>query len=199
MRWLYHLRQGAEHGRDHYAPPSLTTEGFIHASYKDAVAESARIHFPDGANLEVLRIDPRRLDAAVNVASTPRGDMPHIHGSVPIDAIREKVPLDEFLARADMPDRVVGTRFGFVAFAGMTLLDLVGVLDPISRIATMGFDPTSEREIIAAHAGALRLIPASAGPLSLIPPHGDPNMGDVGLEFSALRVRPPLDAFDVVI
>jgi putative intracellular protease/amidase/uncharacterized protein (DUF952 family) len=200
MRWLYHLRQRGQGDGERYAPPGLSTEGFVHASYRDAVAESARLHFPEGVALEVLRIDPRRLDAPVEVATTPRGEMPHIHGSIPVDAIREKLAFAHFMAgQTDMPDKVTGTRFAFVAFAGITLLDLVGVLDPISRIATMGFDPTSEREIIAAQEGPLRLIPASAGPLSLIPPHGDPLIADSALEVRALRTRPPLETFDVVI
>jgi uncharacterized protein (DUF952 family) len=94
MRWLYHLRSVGE-----------PREGFVHASYRDAVAESARLHFPVGAALEVLRIDPGRLDVEVVVAVTPRGEMPHIHGSIVADAIVEVLPLDAFLSlRAGLPD-----------------------------------------------------------------------------------------------
>ena len=75
--------------------------------------------------------------------------MPHVHGSVPRDAIVEALAEADFardVARA--PDAVTGTRFGFVAFAGMTLLDLVGPLDAVSRIASMGFDETSSCVVV---------------------------------------------------
>ena len=96
MRWLFHVRVVTDDRGEHYAPPSLAREGFVHASYRDEVAESARLYFPVEARLEVLVIDPRRLDVPVEVASTPRGPMPHIHGPVPRAAIREVIPLESF-------------------------------------------------------------------------------------------------------
>jgi len=107
MRWLYHLRITDDAPRGRYAPEGLATEGFIHASYRPEVAESARLHFPPGATLEVLQIDPRRLDVPIVVAATPRGDMPHVHGSIPADAVRERMPLPVFLAREEhLPDHL---------------------------------------------------------------------------------------------
>jgi cyclohexyl-isocyanide hydratase len=184
VRWLYHLRGVSpalpRTPGPRYAPASLASDGFVHASYRDAVLESARLHFAAGAPLEVLAIDPRRLDVPVVVADTPRGPMPHLYGAVPADAIARVVPLPIFEAEAHaLPDAVAGTRFAFVAFPGMTLLDLVGVHDPIARIADMGFDPASEREIVAANAGPL--------------------WSDGCARFVVDRVRPPLDAFDVVV
>lgn len=98
MRWLFHilrtddvpswLSAGASTTGQRYAPASLAREGFIHASYRDAVRESARLYFPAGVALSVLVVDPRRLDVPVVVADTPRGPMPHIHGSIPSEAIR---------------------------------------------------------------------------------------------------------------
>lgn len=150
MRWLYHILPaeaapslGAP--APDFAPPSLATEGFIHASYAPKVTESAALYFPAGSVLSVLRIDPRRLPCPVLEAATPRGPMPHIQGAIPIDAIRGVHPLDEFAAVAT--DEVRGTAFGFVGFAGMTLLDLVGVLDPLSRVRSMGFDPEATCEV----------------------------------------------------
>lgn len=176
MRWLYHLLpRGTELG-DVYAPASLASEGFVHGSYRDDVRESARLHFPANAALDVLRIDPRRVAAPVEAAPTPRGPMPHVHGSIPRDAIAEVLTLD---ALDDAPDRVTGTRFGFVAFEGMTLLDLVGVLDPVSRIASMGFDPTSMSTVVSAGAPLV--------------------WGGHGAALVAHRVRPPLDDFDVLV
>ena len=94
-RWLYHI-VGSDH-RAHlvqseagalYAPPSLAEEGFIHASYQPALRDSIRIYFSGGAH-SVLKIDPRRLTAAIDVADTPRGPMPHILGPIPVAAIVE--------------------------------------------------------------------------------------------------------------
>lgn len=79
---------------DHYAALSLTTEGFIHASYREKVLESARLYFPAGADLRVLEIDPTGLD--VRVVQTPRGPMPHIHGSIPRAAVVRTYRIDDF-------------------------------------------------------------------------------------------------------
>jgi len=128
--WLFHLVRAEDLGwrRDgRYAPPSLEREGFIHASYKDAVRESAKLYFQpeDVPRLRLLAIDPRRLDVTIEVADTPRGPMPHILGSIPVDAVTV-LDLD---AIDTHPEVTSGTRIGFVAFEGMTLLDLVGPLD----------------------------------------------------------------------
>lgn len=72
---------------DRYRPASLASEGFIHASYRDRVAESARLYFPADADLVVLAIDPTKLDCRVEIADTPRGPMPHIHGPLPRAAV----------------------------------------------------------------------------------------------------------------
>lgn len=172
-------------GKDgRYAPGSLATEGFVHASFKDRVKESARLYFAPGTRLRVLAIDPRRLDVPVEVVETPRGPMPHIVGSIPCDAFRV-VDLD---AVDDLPDRIAGTRIGLFAFAGMTLLDLVGPLDALSRIVSMGFDRTASVEVIA-----------------LTKPSDDETVVDVavwggcGAELRAARYRPALDAFDVLV
>jgi len=187
LRWLYHVVRAEEvgWGKDgRYAPRSLETEGFVHASFKELVAESARLYFPPDARLRVLAIDPRRLDVPVELADTPRGPMPHIHGSIPCDAFR----VFELDAVPDLPDRVSGTRFGMLAFSGMTLLDLVGPLDALSRIVSMGFDPSGSVEVVA-----------------LTKPPDDPTVVEVavwggwGLEVRAARYRPALDAFDVLV
>jgi putative intracellular protease/amidase/uncharacterized protein (DUF952 family) len=176
VRWLYHIVPRGTEIADTFAPASLASEGFIHCSMLGEVRESARLHFPEGAQLDVLCIDPRRVDARVELAATPRGPMPHIHGAIPRDAIAEVLPLD---AIDTAPDRVTGTHFGFVAFDGMTLLDLVGALDPISRIASMGFDPHSRTTVMS----AVRPRVWSLGGAALV----------------VDRVRPPLDELDVLI
>jgi cyclohexyl-isocyanide hydratase len=136
--------------------------------------------------LRVLAIDPRRLDVPVEVAKTPRGPMPHIHGSIPVDAVR-MIDLD---AVADHPDVVSGTRIALLAFPGMTLLDLVGPLDALSRIATMGFDPTTTCEVVAL---ARRREEGDAD--------ADPPVvwSAWGGELVTARYRPSLDSFDVLV
>jgi putative intracellular protease/amidase/uncharacterized protein (DUF952 family) len=176
VRWLHHITTATELG-DAFAPESLTREGFVHCSLRGAVRESARLYFASTSpeQLRVLRIDPRRLDAPVRFDDTPRGPMPHVYGAIPRDAIAEVIPLDA----VDLaPDEVSGTRFAIVGFARMTLLDLVGVYDPLARIGSMGVDPSSSVEIVSATAepwqgGGARLVPS--------------------------RVQPELSEFDVVV
>jgi len=180
MRWLYHALPRATPLGEAYAPESLSREGFVHASFREALVESMRVHFPLGAELDVLQIDPRRLEARVIVEESGRGAMPHIHGSIPRDAVTVVHPRERFeAAPSAFPDRVTGTRFAFVAFDGMTLLDLVGVHDPLSRIASIGVDPTSTCEIVGAHRGRV--------------------WARGGAELTIDRARPELREFDVVI
>ena len=177
MRWLYHIRAASGSALPEvYAPASLASEGFIHASFQGDVRESARLYFAAGERLSVLRIDPRRLDARVEIAATPRGPMPHLHGPVPRDAIAEVLSI---VAIDAAPDRVVGTRIAFVAFDGMTLLDLVGIHDPLSRVASMGFDATQVCSIVSA-----------TGPRV---------WAQGGATITVDAVRPALDAFDVLV
>jgi uncharacterized protein (DUF952 family) len=104
MRWLYHavVREEWARAGDPYAPASFSREGFVHASYRDAVVESARLYLPPGEKV-VLKIDPRLVGARVEEAQTPRGPMPHVHGAIPRAAIVSITPLDEFDA-ASQPD-----------------------------------------------------------------------------------------------
>jgi putative intracellular protease/amidase/uncharacterized protein (DUF952 family) len=188
-RWLYHVVRARElsWGKDgRYAPSSLATEGFVHASFRDTVAPSAELYFAGEReeDLRVLALDPRRLDVPVEIVETPRGPMPHVHGSIPSDAV-SVLALD---AVADRDDRVSGTRIALLAFDGMTLLDLVGPLDALSRIASMGFDRTTTCEVVA-----------------LTRPKDDETVRDVpvwaaaGLHVTAARYRPVLDEFDLVV
>ncbi len=167
-----------------YRPPSMAREGFVHASFRDDALESARLYFPPETSLRVLAIDPRRLDVPVEVVETPRGPMPHIVGAIPLDAARA-ISLDDVPSHAD---RVTGTRFGFLAFDGMTLLDLVGPLDALSRIGSMGFDPTSTCEVVALTSST---DPAGAG--------GPVVWRGASTSLVAERYRPPLGEFDVLV
>jgi uncharacterized protein (DUF952 family) len=94
-RWLYHALLHVEWERVDavYAPESLAREGFVHTSHRDSVAESARLYVASKGPCVVLRIDPRRVPSRIEVASTPRGPMPHVLGPIPRDAIVEAIPL----------------------------------------------------------------------------------------------------------
>jgi uncharacterized protein (DUF952 family) len=92
---IYHIVPAGAAIDDPYAPPSLAQEGFVHCSYAEAVRESAALHFPAGAALEVLAIDPAGLP--VEVAETPRGKMPHVRGPIPARAITRRIALKDFL------------------------------------------------------------------------------------------------------
>lgn len=154
MRWLYHITPigKVRHGES-FSPESLAAEGFVHTSFAHEVLESARRYFAPETQLELLKIDPRRLDAKIDLANTPRGPMPHVLGAITYDAIREVIALPKSpgdRSSIDLADQVTGARVAAVAFAGMTLLDLVGLVDPISRIGSMGFDPTFTLDIVRA-------------------------------------------------
>lgn len=182
MRWLFHLVRDADLGwgaDGRYRPASLDKENFVHASFQNALAESARLYFREGENLRVLAIDPRRLDVPVEIAETPRGPMPHVHGSIPVDAVTV-LDLEGALEHAD---EVTGTRIALMAFAGMTLLDLVGPLDVLSRIGSMGFDATTRCEVIG---------------LSADDEEGGVWTGS-GAQLRVGRYRPSLDDFDLLV
>ena len=160
MRWLYHLTTADRPLGD----------PFVHCSWRGDLAESRRLHFanvPD-EDLRLIRIDPRRV-ADVRVEG-PRM-LPHVYGEIARDAWT-------FDDLASAPDLVTGTSFAVVGFAGMTLLDLVGVLDPLGRIVTMDVDREATVEVVS----------ATDAPWSAF-----------GARFSATRVRPALDAFDVLV
>jgi uncharacterized protein (DUF952 family) len=104
-RWLYHALPKAEWERvaGDYTPASLELEGFVHTSFRDAIAASAELYVP--APRVVLRIDPRRLRAPIAIADTPRGPMPHVHGAIPRDAIVEALDFEGWDAER-APDRI---------------------------------------------------------------------------------------------
>jgi uncharacterized protein (DUF952 family) len=94
-RWIYHalLRDEWERVGESYAPESLVREGFVHASYRDVVEESARLYVATRGACVILRIDPRAC-ARVEDATTPRGLMPHVLDAIPRAAIVEVVDLE---------------------------------------------------------------------------------------------------------
>lgn len=98
MRWLYHATIDPLADEGLYAPPSLAREGFIHASFRETIAQSVALYFAGDSRVRVLQIDPRRLAVPVEIVQTPRGPMPHILGPVAREAIRAVLTPDALAA-----------------------------------------------------------------------------------------------------
>ena len=86
---------------DPYKPASLLREGFVHCSFRDDVADSARLYFAEGSELRVLQIDPREL-SDVRVVETPRGPMPHVHQPIPFVAVQRIWLVDQMPSAPDL-------------------------------------------------------------------------------------------------
>jgi putative intracellular protease/amidase/uncharacterized protein (DUF952 family) len=170
VKFLYHiLPKVVPFPEVAYAPASLASEGFIHASYAGAVAESAALYFAQDAKLRVWQVDPLRVRRDLKIANTPRGPMPHIHGPIPRDAIVAVHDVGGPLA-----SNVQRHRVAMVAFGEMTLLDFALPYDALRRlssveITTVLADVPYERDGIRV-SGALR--PALDGFDVLVVPGG---------------------------
>jgi len=72
-----------------YRANTLETEGFIHCSEADQVADVANVRFRDREDLVLLWIDPERVRAEIKYedASDGSGKFPHIYGPLDIDAV----------------------------------------------------------------------------------------------------------------
>ena len=81
----------------HYSPPSLTSEGFIHASTIREVAGTADRFYRDTPELVVLKINLEAVQPAIDWARSPHSSLPfpHIHGPLNLDAVLELIPLRE--------------------------------------------------------------------------------------------------------
>ncbi len=101
VRWLYHVVPVTQPLVERYAPDSLSREGFVHCSFRDDVAESARRYFAPDLELRVWQIDPLLVHAPIDLAHTPRGPMPHVHGPIPRRAIVAIHTLDQLHAAPD--------------------------------------------------------------------------------------------------
>ncbi len=78
-----------------YVHPSLATEGFIHLSFRDQVAETLKLHFKDQSDLVLLEIDPNRLTANLRLELSRNGEQfPHLYGPLNFEAVVSVTPLD---------------------------------------------------------------------------------------------------------
>jgi anti-anti-sigma factor len=74
---------------------TLAEEGFIHCSFADQVDATAARFYADVDDAVVLRIDPRRLTARVEVEDLyGTGErFPHVYGPIPVTAVVDAQPL----------------------------------------------------------------------------------------------------------
>jgi len=72
-----------------YRADTLETEGFIHCSSAEQVAEVANVRFRGREDLVLLWIEPERVRAEIKYedASDGSGTFPHIYGPLDIDAV----------------------------------------------------------------------------------------------------------------
>lgn len=72
-----------------YRADTLETEGFIHCSSADQVAEVANVRFRGREDLVLLWIEPEQVRARIKYedASDGSGTFPHIYGPLDIAAV----------------------------------------------------------------------------------------------------------------
>lgn len=70
------------------APPSLTTEGFVHLSTPAQVPATVARHFAHVDQVVVVRLDPDALPGPLTWAESHPGEhFPHHHAPIPLDAV----------------------------------------------------------------------------------------------------------------
>lgn len=113
---LFHIigRKGwvAAEAVGEYKPPGLATEGFVHLSKKSQILRPANLLYRGRNDLELLVIDPERLESEVVFEPGSHGeseDFPHLYGPLNIDAVVDVVTfpcLDDgsFVLPANLPE-----------------------------------------------------------------------------------------------
>lgn len=81
----------------HYAPPSLTSERFIHFSGVEQVVPVANAAFSCQSDLVLLCVAVERLGAPLRYEPSDAGEerLPHLYGALNLDAVVAVVPLVE--------------------------------------------------------------------------------------------------------
>jgi uncharacterized protein (DUF952 family)/uncharacterized damage-inducible protein DinB len=76
---------------------SLDQVGYIHLSFADQVAATARRHYAGREDVLVLEIEPRRLHSEVRLepADGSSERFPHLYGPLPLDSVVSVRPLSE--------------------------------------------------------------------------------------------------------
>ena len=76
-----------------YQPPSLTTDGFIHLSTDKQLLLSANKFYRGKADLLVVAINEKRLEADLRFEPADNDSYPHLYGPLNLDAVDEVVNL----------------------------------------------------------------------------------------------------------
>ncbi len=102
-RWIYHItplkdwEKAIEDGS--YSADTLAVEGFIHASTKEQVLDTANYLFAGISGLVLLKIDTNKVAVEIKYEAVPNGlKFPHIYGPLNLDAVCR---VDSFLPDAD--------------------------------------------------------------------------------------------------
>lgn len=74
---------------------SLAEQGFVHCSFREQVQQVADMVFRDRRDVLLLKIDPARLTATIQVENLHGGHeaFPHIYGPVNRDAVVKVTPV----------------------------------------------------------------------------------------------------------
>jgi len=84
VEWEEALARGGPYRRSTLGK-SLEEVGFIHCSFEDQVAGTARLIYPGRTDLVLLTVETDRLAAEVIVED----GFPHIYGELPLEAVVE--------------------------------------------------------------------------------------------------------------
>ena len=97
---IYHICDRSEwnaaQATGEYRAGSLSTEGFIHCSTLEQVADTANKHFKGKSGLILLTIDGSAVTAKIVFENLQGGSrlFPHIYGPIPVKAVTSVVPFD---------------------------------------------------------------------------------------------------------
>jgi uncharacterized protein (DUF952 family) len=71
-----------------YTPDSLTSEGFIHFSYKDQIPGVIERYYKDQTGLLVIKVDVNKLKSNLLLEKVPdNGLFPHLYGKLNLDSV----------------------------------------------------------------------------------------------------------------
>ena len=74
--------------KDFYEAESLSTEGFIHASFAEQVEETLKVHYQNVSRVLLLTIDSDLLTSRLVIEKSRNGeDFPHVYGRINKSAI----------------------------------------------------------------------------------------------------------------
>lgn len=72
-----------------YRHPTLSTEGFIHASTAAQLEETANRYYKENPEILVLVIDPAYVTATIKYEPSRGGELfPHLYGPLNLDAVQ---------------------------------------------------------------------------------------------------------------